>query len=30
MEFNNYAPVPRNILEKVQVEVAERNAAKKK
>jgi elongation factor G len=30
MEFKNYAPVPRNILEKVQVEVAERKAAKKK
>ena len=30
MEFKNYAPVPRNILEKVQAEVAERNAAKKK
>jgi elongation factor G len=30
MEFSNYAPVPRNILEKVQAEVAEREAAKKK
>jgi hypothetical protein len=30
MEFKNYAPVPRNILEKVQAEVAERKAAKKK
>jgi elongation factor G len=29
MEFKNYAPVPRNILEKVQVEVAERKAKKK-
>ncbi|MFZ1864345.1 MAG: elongation factor G [Polyangiales bacterium] len=26
MEFKNYAPVPRNILEKVQAEVAERKA----
>ena len=30
MEFSNYAPVPRHILEKVQAEVAEREAAKKK
>ncbi len=30
MEFSNYAPVPRNILEKVKTEVAEREAAKKK
>ena len=30
MEFSNYAPVSRNILEKVQLEVAERKAAKKK
>jgi elongation factor G len=30
MEFHNYAPVPRNILEKVQIEVAERKAKKKK
>jgi len=29
MEFSNYAPVPRNILEKVQAEVAERKANKK-
>ncbi len=29
MEFKDYAPVPRNILEKVQAEVAERNAKKK-
>jgi elongation factor G len=28
MEFSNYAPVPRNILEKVQAEVAERKAKK--
>jgi len=30
MEFSKYAPVPRHILEKVQAEVAEREAAKKK
>jgi elongation factor G len=30
MEFSNYAPVPRHILEKVQAEVAEREAAQKK
>ena len=30
MEFSHYAPVPRNILEKVQAEVAEREAAKRK
>jgi len=30
MEFSHYAPVPRNILEKVQAEVAEREAAKAK
>jgi elongation factor G len=30
MEFSNYAPVPRNILEKVKAEVAEREAKKKK
>ena len=29
MEFKNYSPAPRNILEKVQAEVAERKAAKK-
>ncbi|KPK16139.1 MAG: elongation factor G [Myxococcales bacterium SG8_38] len=29
MEFKNYAPVPRNILEKVQAEVAERKAKRK-
>ena len=29
MEFSHYAPVPRNILEKVKKEVAEREAAKK-
>ncbi len=28
MEFKNYAPVPRNVLEKVQAEVAERKAKK--
>jgi len=30
MEFSHYAPVPRHVLEKVQAEVAEREAAKKK
>ena len=30
MEFSHYSPVPRNILEKVQAEVAERDAKKKK
>ncbi|MGD8606631.1 MAG: elongation factor G [Myxococcales bacterium] len=29
MEFKNYAPVPKNILEKVQAEVAERKAKRK-
>ena len=29
MEFKNYAPAPRNIVEKVQTEVAERKAKKK-
>jgi len=29
MEFKNYAPVPRNILEKVQAEVAERKLKKR-
>jgi len=30
MEFDHYAPCPRNISEKVIAEVAEREAAKKK
>ena len=30
MEFSHYSPVPRNILEKVQAEVAERDTKKKK
>jgi elongation factor G len=29
MEFKNYAPVPRHILEKVQIEVAERKAKRR-